>query len=88
MGETEIAFIPASVHVVCPMILRLEGELTISVVLFVLCVLLQIFAMDGYTTRKFSIVLYAWVSLIHPYREVKLKARWLFYLFSRQWCRA
>jgi hypothetical protein len=32
-----------------------------SLALLALCILLQVFALDGYTTRKFSIVLYAWV---------------------------
>lgn len=62
MGEAENAFVPLTVHVVCHVPPQVTPELTISVVLFVLCILLQIFAMDGYTTRKFQIVLYAWVS--------------------------
>jgi hypothetical protein len=36
-----------------------------SVALLTLCILLQVFALDGYTTRKFSIVLYAWVRRLY-----------------------
>jgi hypothetical protein len=42
--------------------LRQGYKLNGSVGLFVTSILLQVFALDGYTTRKFSIVLYIWVS--------------------------
>jgi hypothetical protein len=41
--------------------LSVRSWLISSVALLALCILLQVFALDGYTTRKFSIVLYAWV---------------------------
>jgi hypothetical protein len=38
-----------------------------SLALLALCILLQVFALDGYTTRKFSIVLYAWVGRLSQF---------------------
>jgi len=55
--------------------LQLAFELTSSVALFVLCILLQIFAMDGYTTRKFQIVLYAWVSSLRISMKIQAEVK-------------
>jgi hypothetical protein len=66
MGKTKIASDHVSDHVVCHTCITQNtiGLSSPSSGLLVLCILLQVFALDGYTTRKFSIVLYAWVSLI------------------------
>jgi hypothetical protein len=67
VGETEISSVLPSFHMVSHFASDLEPVpilhvLTNSVVLFVLCILLQVFSLKGYASKEVQIVLYTWVS--------------------------
>ena len=62
MGKTNFPHIPFTAPMASIPRPYFSMELMSSVTLFVTSILLQVFALDGYTTRKFQIVLYTWVS--------------------------